>query len=81
MGMQKKLDQARQEGFDQGREVANEYAEIRGHIQGASETWQLMEDMFLEIDGIGPKTRGKILNSIQKYAQKEKEKIESKMRK
>lgn len=48
---------------------------MRAQIQGAVETWELMEDMFLKIEGIGPKTREKILREIQKYANKEKAKI------
>lgn len=76
MGMQQKLDKARQEGFLEGQKIANGHAEIRGQIKGATETWELMEAMFLDIEGIGPKTRDKILSRIKAYAQKEKAKIE-----
>jgi hypothetical protein len=54
--MQKKLDKAL----------------LRGQIQGATETWVLMEEMFLSIPGIGPKTREKILNEIRKYANEQR---------
>lgn len=78
MGMQQKLDKARQEGFVEGQKIANEYAEIRGQYKGATETWDLMEDMFLKIGGIGPKTREKILRKIKEYASREKSKLEAK---
>lgn len=45
---------------------------LKAQIQGAVETWELMEEMFLTIEGIGPKTREKILREIQKYAQMQK---------
>jgi hypothetical protein len=56
MGMQQKLDKAH----------------LRGQIQGATETWQLMEEMFLTLPGIGPKTREKILREIGKYANEQR---------
>lgn len=56
MGFQKKLDKAL----------------LRGQIQGATETWVLMEEMFLSIPGIGPKTRDKILREIRKYANEQR---------
>lgn len=49
---------------------------LRAQVQGAVETWELMEDMFLKIEGIGPKTREKILREIRNYANKEKAKLE-----
>lgn len=75
MGMQQKLAKARQEGFEEGQKIANEYAEVRGQVKGAMETWDLMEAMFLDINGIGPKTRDKIMLKIQEYARNEKAKL------
>ena len=74
MGMQQKLDKAFQAGFVEGQKIANEHAEVRGQIRGASETWDIMENMFTEINGIGPKTKVKILRKIKEYANKEKSK-------
>lgn len=75
MGMQQKLAKAKQEGFEEGQKIANEYAELRGQVKGAMETWDLMEAMFLDIKGIGPKTRDKIMLNIQAYARQEKAKL------
>ena len=76
MGMQQKLDKARQEGFTEGQKIANQYAELRGQYKGATETWDLMEQMFIQIDGIGSKTREKILWKIKQYANNEKARLE-----
>lgn len=76
MGMQQKLDKAFQAGFVEGQKKTDDFAELRGLVKGATQTWELMEDMFLEIPGIGPKTKEKILKHIQQYAQKEKRKLE-----
>ena len=76
MGMQQKLDKAYQAGFAEGQKIASEYAETRGQIKGATESWDIMEKMFLEIHGIGPKTKIKILRKVKEYANKEKAKLE-----
>ena len=76
MGMQQKLDKSYQAGFAEGQKIANQYAELRGQYKGATETWDLMEQMFIQIDGIGPKTREKILWKIKQYANREKAKLE-----
>lgn len=76
MGMQQKLERARQVGFNEGQKKADEFAELRGVVKGATQTWELMENMFLEIHGIGPKTKEKILKHVQQYAQQEKRKLE-----
>lgn len=76
MGMQQKLDKAYQSGFEDGQKIANEFAETRGQIKGATESWDIMEKMFLEIHGIGPKTKVKILKKIKEYANKEKVRLE-----
>lgn len=75
MGMQKKLDKAYEDGFKAGRKEAAQEVEIRGIIIGANETFDLVEKMFLEIKGIGPKTKEKILKEIQRYAQLEKQRL------
>ena len=75
MGMQQKLKKAFDEGFAAGKKENDELVELRGIVRGATETWELMEQMFLEIEGIGPKTKEKILLAIKQYAQKEKERL------
>lgn len=75
MGMQQKLNRAYSEGFTAGKKEAAHDAEIRGMIKGAHETFDLIEKMFLEIDGIGPKTKEKIMKAIQAYAQAEKRRL------
>lgn len=75
MGMQRKLEKAYNEGFEAGRKEAAKEAEIRGMYIGANETFDLIENMFLDIKGIGPKTKEKILKEIQRYAQTEKQRL------
>jgi len=72
MGMKQKIDRAFQEGYKEGEKVAAEYAEIRGVIKGSIETWEIVERIFDEAPGIGPKTKIKILKTIQEYAEKSK---------
>lgn len=78
MGMQQKLDKSFQAGFEEGQKIANAHAELRGIVKGSKETWELMETMFMEIEGIGPKTKDKIMKCIKQYAQKEKVRLEAK---
>ena len=76
MGMQQKLDKARQEGFTELKCIGISDTELRGQYKGATETWDLMEQMFIQIDGIGSKTREKILWKIKQYANNEKARLE-----
>lgn len=78
--MQRKLQKAYEDGFEAGKKEQQELIELRGMVKGASETWDLMEQMFLEIDGVGPKTKEKILAAIKQYAQKEKAKLERELK-
>jgi hypothetical protein len=79
MGMQQKLEKEYLKGFNDGQAAANEtlikMARNDGIIQGAQETWDIIEAMIPKLEGIGPKTRDKIMQSIQDYAKKEKAKI------
>lgn len=72
MGMKQKIDRAYQAGFKDGEKLAAEYAEIRGVIKGSIETWEIVERIFDEAPGIGPKTKDKILKTIRDYADKTK---------
>lgn len=71
MGMKQKLDKAFEAGFAEGQKSVNRSAFLQGQIEGSKETWIFMEEMFLEIDGIGPKTRDKLIRKIKQYANKE----------
>jgi len=75
MGMQQKIDRAYQAGFKDGEKVAAEYAEIRGVIKGSFETWEIVERIFDETPGIGPKTKEKIIKIIQEYADRTKKEM------
>lgn len=71
MGMQQKLDKAYQEGLKEGQKQSTAQAFIQGQLRGSSDTWDLVEEMFLEIKGIGPKTQAKIIRMIQQHVRKE----------
>ena len=79
MGMQQKLDRAYQEGFNDGQQSTNDtliqMARNGGIVQGAIETWEIIEKMIPGLDGIGPKTNAKIMKAIQDYAKREKAKL------
>jgi hypothetical protein len=79
MGMQQKLEREYLKGFNDGQAAANDtliqMARNAGIIQGATETWEIIEKMIPQLDGIGPKTNAKIMRAIQDYARKEKAKL------
>ena len=75
MGMKQKIDRAFQEGYKEGEKVAAEYAEIRGVIKGSMETWEIVEKIFADTPGIGPKTKLKLLKIIQEYADNTKKEM------
>jgi hypothetical protein len=76
MGMQQKLDKAYLNGYQDGQKAANdtliEQAKLFGVVQGAQETWDIIEAMIPQLEGIGPKTTKKIMAAIQKHAKEEK---------
>jgi hypothetical protein len=79
MGMQQKLDREYLKGFQDGQAATNEtliqMARNSGVIQGAQETWDIIEKMIPQLEGIGPKTTTKIMQAIQRYAKQEKAKL------
>lgn len=62
-------------GFDNGVKAATDRAEINGIIKGSNDTWEIIEQMIPELEGIGPKTTEKIMNAVKEYAEKEKRKF------
>jgi hypothetical protein len=80
MGLQQKLDRAYQEGFQDGQKAKNEtlirMARNDAFILGAKSTWDILYEMIPNLQGVGPKTRDKLLRAIQEQAKKEKEKIQ-----
>lgn len=77
MGMQQKLDRARQEGYEAGLKDNQDNVFTLGVIRGAKDTWDIIEDMIPKLEGVGPKTKEKILLAIQGYAKKEKNRIQN----
>jgi hypothetical protein len=75
MGMQQKLQKAFDEGRKQGLKEAQPFIELKGAADGAAATWELIEEMIPQLEGIGPKTKEKIFKAVQAYANAEKEKI------
>lgn len=82
MGMQQKLEREYQKGFQDGQAAASHslmhMARNSGIIQGAQETWDILEAMIPNLEGVGPKTKVKIMKAIQAYAKKEKSKLAAK---
>lgn len=80
MGMNQKLEKAYQEGFQDGQKEVNDVlvraARNAGIIQGAQETWEIIEGMIPLLPGIGPKTTRKIMQGIQDFARREKAQLE-----
>lgn len=80
MGMQQKLEREYLKGYQDGQAATNDtlvqMARNSGIIQGAQETWDIVEKMIPNLDGIGPKTTEKIMRAIQKYAKQEKAKLQ-----
>lgn len=79
MGMKQKLEKEYQKGFNDGQQATNEtliqMARNHGIIQGAQETWDIIENMIPNLQGIGPKTTTKIMRAIQTHAKQEKAKL------
>lgn len=71
MGMQQKIERAYQEGYTDGKAAANkelfETARTQGIVQGTLDTLEELETMIPQLEGIGPKTKDKIMRGIQKY--------------
>lgn len=82
MGLQQKMEREYLRGFQDGQAAANEtlvqMARNSGIIQGAQETWDILEAMIPNLEGVGPKTKVKIMKAIQAYAKKEKSKLAAK---
>jgi hypothetical protein len=77
MGMQQKIDRAYTQGFKDGEKQAAEYAELRGIIKGSIETWEIVEGIFQNTKGLGPKTQEKIVGIIREYAERESKKLKA----
>jgi hypothetical protein len=79
MGMQQKLDRAYLEGYQDGQKAVNdeliEQAKLFGVVQGAQETWDIIEAMIPNLKGIGPKTTQKLMVAIREHAKEEKAKF------
>jgi hypothetical protein len=79
MGMQQKLDKAYQEGYEAGQKVHNETLgrmyRNEGYILGAQATWDAIERMIPQLQGVGPKTTEKLLRAIQAQAKIEKARL------
>jgi hypothetical protein len=81
MGLKQKLEREYNRGFMDGQAAANEdlieQAKIFGIIQGVQETWDIIEAMIPQLEGVGPKTKEKIMRAIQNHAKKEKAKLKA----
>jgi hypothetical protein len=79
MGMHQKLEREYLRGYQDGQTAANDtliqMARNSGIIQGAQETWDILEAMIPQLEGVGPKTKEKILKAIQAHAKREKAKL------
>jgi hypothetical protein len=79
MGLQQKMEREYLRGYQDGQTASNEtlirMARNEGFILGAQETWNIMAAMIPNLQGIGPKTREKLLRAIQEQAKKEKAKF------
>jgi response regulator of citrate/malate metabolism len=84
MGMAQKLEREYLKGYQDGQQAANEelieQAKLFGLIQGAQETWDIIEGMIPNLKGIGPKTTQKIMAAIQKHAKEEKTRLKRNVR-
>lgn len=83
MGLQQKLDREYKRGYDDGQKANNEIlirmARNDGFIHGAQSTWDILYDMIPNLQGIGPKTRDKLLRAIQDQAKKEKARLQNEL--
>lgn len=71
MSLKKKLEKAEQVGYERGLKENMNLVETRGFIKGAQETWNIFIDLVPQLDGIGPKTKEKLLRAIKEKSEDE----------
>lgn len=75
MSMQKKLEKAYKQGFADGQSEANktaiEMAKLNGIRIGSTQTWDIVEEMIPQLEGVGPRTTEKIMEAVRAFAKKE----------
>lgn len=71
MSLKKKLRAAEQVGYERGLKENMNLVETRGFIKGAQETWNIFIDLVPRLDGIGPKTKEKLLRAIKEKSEDE----------
>lgn len=75
MSMQKKLEKAYKQGYEDGQAASNklaiEMAREHGIKTGSIQTWDIVEEMIPQLEGIGPRTTEKIMEAVRAFAKKE----------
>ena len=71
MSLKKKLQAAEQAGYERGLKENMNLVETRGFVKGAQETWNIFIDLVPQLDGIGPKTKEKLLRAIKEKSEDE----------